>query len=476
MGIFGGGLSKTIFKNSSLNAAKTVVLSLLTFITTPIILHKLGTEQYGIWALVIAFASYANFLELGFNNAVTRLVASDKSQFSVFSSQFSDTSSSVVSPSVLETEKLKTDKPKSDNREPRTENRDVSVPFQINSTVITYILVSAVVFTVAFIFLHPIENLLFHNIFVAHLDLMLLGTLFCFLMNLTTSNYLSVLSGKLRMDLTNVIAISTNLTQAVLSVSLLYAGYGLMGVFLASVVSSVLGSLLSVIFAKRVYPSLFLSLRQYNFARIKDLFKFSLKIYFINSSGNFLQSTNKFLISALAGLQFVTYYEIGWKVVNQVRVFFQNILEPVYPASSMLTTVEGEEGRIRRRNAFNKAFKYLLIMSTLAYCVLFILSYPVFLLWLGKNFVHISLIVLIIGFGNYVNLQTAIGFYFLSSLNRLQSAMMSAILTIACNFAFSLILFYAFGFYGMLIGFALGQIMPSLWFIWVSKKEALQND
>jgi O-antigen/teichoic acid export membrane protein len=246
-----------------------------------------------------------------------------------------------------------------------------------------------------------------------------------------------------------------------------------MGVFLASVASSVLGSLLSVIFAKRVYPQLFLSFTQYNFASIKDLFKFSLKIYFINTTGNFLQSTNKFLISGLAGLQFVTYYEIGWKVVNQVRVFFQNILEPVYPASSMLTTIEGEEGRVRRRNAFNKAFKYLLIISTLAYCGLFLLSYPVFLLWLGEKYVHVSLIVIIIGIGSYVNLQTAIGFYFLSALNRLQSAMMSAMLTIACNFALGLTFFYIWGFYGMLIGFALGQIFPSVWFIFVARKEAL---
>jgi O-antigen/teichoic acid export membrane protein len=139
----------------------------------------------------------------------------------------------------------------------------------------------------------------------------------------------------------------------------------------------------------------------------------------------------------------------------------------------MLTSVEGEEGKIRRRNAFNKAFKYLLIISTLAYCGLFILSYPVFLLWLGNKYVQVSLIAIIIGIGSYVNLQTAIGFYFLSALNRLQSAIMSAILTIVCNFALGLAGWFSFGFWGMLVGFALGQILPSLWFIWVSRQEVL---
>ncbi len=434
------GLAKVVMKNSSLNAVKTVILSILTFVTTPIILHQLGTTQYGIWALVIAFASYANFLELGFNNAVTRLIASA-----------------------------------TESGNQNAQYTEDPVASQINSTVITYIIISVVVFTVALIFLNPLKSILFRGIFVPQLNLMLLGTLFCFLMNLTTSNYLSVLSGKLRMDLTNIIAIATNFIQAALSISLLYAGYGLMAVFIASVVSSVLGSLLSVVMAKRVYPQLFLSLRQYNFNSIKDLFKFSLKIYFINTTGNFLTTTNKFLISALVGINFVAYYEIGWKVVNQVRVFFQNILEPVYPVSSMLTSVEGEEGRIRRKNAFNKAFKYLLIISTLAYCGLFILSYPVFLLWLGKKYIQVSLIAIVIGIGSYINLQTAIGFYFLSALNRLQSAMMSAVLTIVCNFAFSLAFYSLWGFWGMLVGFALGQVLPSLWFIWVSRQEILGN-
>jgi hypothetical protein len=52
----GGSLSKTIFKNASLNAFRTVFLAFLSFVTIPIILHKLGTENYGVWALVIAFA------------------------------------------------------------------------------------------------------------------------------------------------------------------------------------------------------------------------------------------------------------------------------------------------------------------------------------------------------------------------------------------------------------------------------------
>ncbi len=458
-----GNLSRLILKNSSLNAGRTVIVSLLTFITTPIILRSLGAEQYGIWALVIAFASYANFLELGFNSAVTRLVASSQNQKSIHSTN-----------SVLMLSKVEASKCKNQNDILKIKNNSsngYSIASQINSTVITYMIVSALVFVLAAIFLQPVKFLLFHNISVSHLDLMLLGTLACFLMNLITSNYLSVLSGRMRMDLTNLIAVATNAVQNLGSIALLFLGYGLFGVFLASVASSILGSILSVVLAKREYSSLFFDLRRYDFASIRDLFKFSLKIYFINTSGNFIVSTNKFLISAIAGLQFVAYYEIGWKIVNQVRVFFQNILEPIYPASSIIVSSEAEHDGERRKKAFNKAFKYLLLLSGVAYCAMFLLSYPFIFFWLGEKYVQISLIVIIIGIGNWFNLQTAVGFYFLMALNRLHSAVKSAIFSLAGNFALGLLSWYFFGFYGMLAGFSLGLSLASIWFIFQARRE-----
>lgn len=436
----GGGLSKTIFKNSSLNAMRTVLLAILSFVTIPIILHKLGAENYGVWALVIAFASYANFLELGFNSAVTRLVARGTNE------------------STNE---------QTENRKQKMGNNDIAD--QINSTVITYIIISTAIFFLVLLFYPFLKSVMFSKVNVPNLDLYILATLFLFLLNLVTSNYMSVLTGRMRMDLTNGIAILTSFVQTGLTIWLLLAGYGLMAVFVGSVASGLLGSILPTIFAKREFPELFFSLRRYSFSKIKHLFKFSLKMYFINSVSNFLTATNKFIIVRLTGLDFVAYYEIANKVVLQLRILFQNILEPVYPATSMV--VSGGKDKIV--NAYNKAFKYLLIISFLGYGAMILLSYPVFLRWLGEKFAQVSLITIIIGIGNFVNLQTAIPFFFLSALDRLRSALVSAILVVACNFAFGIIGFYMFGFYGMISGFSLALILPSIWFVIVGRKEVV---
>jgi O-antigen/teichoic acid export membrane protein len=453
----GGSLSKTIFKNASLNAFRTVFLAFLSFVTIPIILHKLGTENYGVWALVIAFASYANFLEMGFNSAVTRLVAQGASR------------------ELRINEDMNTNMEKNDFK-----NSNLDIAEQINSTVITYMIVSAIIFVLVLIFYSFLRSLMFKNISVPYLDLYIIGTLFLYLVNLVTSNYMSVLTGRMRMDLTNGIAILINVLQTGVTIVMLFAGYGLMAVFAGSALSGILGSLLPVILAKREFPELFFSLRRYSFTKIKHLFKFSLKMYFINSVSNFLAATNKFIIVRLTGLDFVAYYEIANKVVLQLRILFQNILEPVYPAASMVVgsentehRTENMEQRIKVTKAYNKAFKYLLIVGVLGYGAMTVFSYPVFLVWLGRKFAQVSLITIIIGVGNFVNLQTAIPFYFLSAMNKLRLPLWSAILTLVCNFVFAFVGNYFFGFYGLISGFSLAMILPSIWFVWVGRKEVV---
>ena len=132
------------------------------------------------------------------------------------------------------------------------------------------------------------------------------------------------------------------------------------------------------------------------------------------------------------------------------------------------------EKKEKIKKAYAKAFNYLILVSALGYGAMIVLSYPVFLVWLGIKYAQVSLITIIIGIGNFVNLQTAIPFFFLAAMDRLQKALWSAIFVVACNFAFGLIGFYFGGFYGMISGFSLSLIVPSIWFVIVGRDEVLR--
>src|SRR5512140_3867590 len=57
------------------NWAGVVLNIVIGLAISPYILHKLGPERYGIWALVFSLVEYLWFFDLGFNTSVTQFVA-----------------------------------------------------------------------------------------------------------------------------------------------------------------------------------------------------------------------------------------------------------------------------------------------------------------------------------------------------------------------------------------------------------------
>src|SRR5260370_936421 len=56
-----------------------VAASLFTgILLSPYLIHKLGPEAYGLWALSFALVEYCTFLDLGFRSAIVKYVAHHK--------------------------------------------------------------------------------------------------------------------------------------------------------------------------------------------------------------------------------------------------------------------------------------------------------------------------------------------------------------------------------------------------------------
>ncbi|MGB8478087.1 MAG: hypothetical protein WCE63_04500 [Acidobacteriaceae bacterium] len=61
---------KKLVRGSSSRVLRMVILALIGFFLMPFTVHKLGPEQYGIWAIAMAFIGYYSFLDLGLSGAV----------------------------------------------------------------------------------------------------------------------------------------------------------------------------------------------------------------------------------------------------------------------------------------------------------------------------------------------------------------------------------------------------------------------
>ena len=64
-----------IFKNSVFNIIRVVVVTPIFFILVPYTISKIGTEGYGIWALIGIIGSYQSFVNFGFTTGLIRFVA-----------------------------------------------------------------------------------------------------------------------------------------------------------------------------------------------------------------------------------------------------------------------------------------------------------------------------------------------------------------------------------------------------------------
>jgi O-antigen/teichoic acid export membrane protein len=66
----------SLARNILVNAGSRAALGLLTLVTTPVLLHRLGSQQYGIYVLAVSSASILAIFDLGLGTAVITYVSS----------------------------------------------------------------------------------------------------------------------------------------------------------------------------------------------------------------------------------------------------------------------------------------------------------------------------------------------------------------------------------------------------------------
>jgi O-antigen/teichoic acid export membrane protein len=64
-----------LFRNTLAQTTSTLIGYLFSFILAPVMINRLGLDQFGVWAVTGAFASYAGLLDLGVGRSLTRFIA-----------------------------------------------------------------------------------------------------------------------------------------------------------------------------------------------------------------------------------------------------------------------------------------------------------------------------------------------------------------------------------------------------------------
>lgn len=418
-------LSDKVIRNTLFNFTRLLISFPVTIFLTPYILHRIGIEAYGVWALTLALASYVNLLDLGINAAITKYVAEYNIKHKISS---------------------------------------------INRTVNTALVVYLILGTISFLVFLVLKNWLFINFYrvallsKSDLEFVFIGSILIFSFNFIFSVYPSILSGLQRMDLTNTINIFSTFINAFVIVITLIAGLGIKGLVIANIIAAIFIVGSSIFCVKKICPGVIFSFRFFEKREIRKLLTFSLQIKFVGFATLVHTQFDKFLISYFLGINYVTYYDIAGRILNYFRSLGSAFLDPIMPAASELFALEKH---LKIRELYYRSQKYLIFLTFPIASFVAILARPLIFLWLGRDYSLVAITIQILILANFINLLTGPGFYIFSGIGKVKYGMYSSILGIFLNILFSFIFIIILGYKGAVIGTASALILASIWFIYI---------
>jgi len=333
--------NKDFAKSSLSGVVLFICLTLLTLISYPIIVQKLGIEVYGVWVTISIVVSLSQLGDMGFNDGVIMK----------------------ISESIL------------------SENKTKKV--QIISSFFVFILLSSI--AIAFILL------LFKNVIIDFLEISIkenlnVVNLFFWVITMIplilVSNYLkAVLQGIGKYTYANYSFIFLRLFQVVLSIVLLYLDYNIWSLVIANYCFFTLCNLIYFYFLIKFKASIRIS--YFDYKVLKDVLSFGFKVFISRVVQKFfIDELIKIFIAKHYGFKAVGSFDISFKIIRLIRSLFDHAMKPTI---NEVTKLVKQTPKLALGFVTNLQKK--IILPIIPFVILLIIFADfIFKIWLGSAF------------------------------------------------------------------------------------------
>jgi O-antigen/teichoic acid export membrane protein len=281
-------------------------------------------------------------------------------------------------------------------------------------------------------------------------------------LNILSVPFYSVVTGLQRMDLSTISGVFSTLCSALLTVGLLWLGWGLQGLLIASLLTTFLTLLLFVWMVHRLLPKVSLNPLNSRWVELKGILTFSLKLYFTQMAVAIQNQVEKLYLARFVGVVPVGWYNIASDVGLKARRVPELLLTPVMAAASELDA-RGEERRVRELH--DRSHKYLAFVGVPLVVYVLPVSGRFVDLWLGPALHVVALPLAALVFANFLNSVTGPGFLILVGRGLLNPGVKSALTGLFLNITLSFALIYEFGFSGAVIGVFTTMVATTVLFL-----------
>jgi O-antigen/teichoic acid export membrane protein len=414
-----GPLPRRFFRSAASNYANSVVLLLIAFFVTPILVHGLGKDAYGIWTLVSASVVYFGILQFGFAGACVKFVASG----------------------IASGDRMAV-------------KRTISTAFVVLS-----------VPAVALLAVAPGLAYLFPRVFdvppglkEAAMVVVILSTV-DFAASIPCDTFGAALVGLQRFDLLSVTLTATALAQATSWVVILALGGGLVAIGAATLTFSLASHVARYLIVRRQSGEPVVTFRAFDRNLIKPLATMSSWM----AVGDILELVtlrlDPLVVAFVAGVPAVGIYALGQKLSGFVESFLAPVLSSFYPHASELSASGGADDFRRTLFAGSRLALCLAIPLTLTVSVL---AAPALHAWVGPGFEEAAPVVVFLSLTSLVVAVPRVGMYMLQGKGDVSFAARVGIVEATINVVLSILLGRRMGIQGVALGTLIGVLFNHL--------------
>lgn len=414
--------SQRIIRNTIYNAIGKFWGILVALLLTPYIIGYIGVEKYGIWVMAGVLTGYFGLLDFGIGTSFVKYISEYHAK------------------------------------------KDYNAINQvINTGFIFYTIFTIIIIALTAIFIKPVialfnipEGLYGEAAFVFFLGVAIFG-----ITNIL-SPVAAIPNGLQRMDIFNIVAIILSIPNIIGTILFLRGGYGLPGLMINNAIILAINSALNIAIAFKILPGLRFTPSFFNKEMFKRLFVFGYKLQVTSITMIVSSTLDKFLISHFFNLGMVAFYELGQKIVHSGRGVSLLTVSAIMPTVSEL---DAKNNREKIDKMYLKGTKYLSLVSIPLMFLIFAAAPSIMLLWMGSAYGISVGVIRILAAAHLVNLLTGVATNIAVGMGKPGMITKASLINTILNIAGSVVLFYLFGFWGIIIGTASSLIIGSFIFM-----------
>lgn len=408
--------TRNVVSSNAVHMFGRVLLSAgITFFLYKFLIHRLGPDLLGVWALILATTAIGNLGSLGLGGGLVKFVAA---------------------------------------YDARNDIRRMNLLLQ--TSVVTISAVMALIALTLFLLREPILNYVLPpelvSIALSVFPLALVG----FWLAMVATTYQSFLEGLQRFGLTSTVVTAGTALHAVCAFALV-PDLGLEGVVVANVVSAAT-VLAGMIFATRVSsPMVAVLPRTWSLSELKQVFKYGTNFQLISLASMLCDPTTKFLIGRFGSVSGLGYYEMASKLVLMVRQLLISMNSVIVPA--VAAAVERNHQWIKSMHRDNQD-AVLIVASVLLFAPA-ALALPICDVWIGgmQEMFVFSTVALSIGW--FVNTVSGPSYFFFLGGGKLLWVTISHVAVAILNLVLGMVGGILWGYHGIVAAFAVALFVGS---------------